>query len=361
MSRLKVGVLGCGAISKIYLTNLTGKFADRVEVVAVADVLPDSAKAKAEEHKIPLALTPQQLLDDRSVQLVLNLTPAPAHFDVSSQILRAGKHLYSEKPLALTLDQGRQLVDLATSRHLRLAVAPDTLLGAGVQTCCQLVRDGAIGRPVAGYGFVSIGARGERYFTVFRGPLLDLGPYHVGALLAMLGPVKSVTGIAHPITDTPDKPLPDAAKIVDAPGHSAAVLEFASGCLVTLICTAEHQAYAPHLRLWGASATLNCPDPNSFGGVVSLQPPYKPAEEVPHRFDFAENSRGIGVWDMAQALAENRPHRLGPDLALHSLEVMLAVIESQKTARRIDLTTTVSPFVLMPALPPPPPPASPAV
>lgn len=352
MSRLNVGVLGCGAISKIYLTNLTGKFADRVEVVAVADIVPESAKAKAEEHKVPLVLTPEQLIAHRDVQLVVNLTPAPAHYETSRAVLQAGKHLYSEKPLALTMEQGRELVDLAHARGVLLAVAPDTLLGAGVQTCCQLVREGAIGRPVAGFGFVSIHHRGERYFTVFRGPLLDLGPYHIGALVAMLGPVKSVSGVVQPISDTPEKPLPESAKLVEAPGQSAAVLEFASGCLVTLVCTAEHRQYAPQLRLWGTTGSLVCPDPNMFCGPIVLQPTYKPPQELAPRFGFAENSRGIGVWDMAGALAEGRTPRLTPELALHSLEVMLATIASSQTGKRIDLTTTVGPWVAMPALPP---------
>lgn len=348
MSRLKVGVLGCGAISKIYLTNLTGKFADRVEVVAVADVLPESAKAKAEEHRIPLVVTPEQLYVHPDVQLVVNLTPAPTHYETSLRVLQNRKHLYSEKPLALTMEQGRELVELAAKHSLRLAVAPDTLLGAGVQTCCQLVREGAIGRPVAGFGFVSIHARGERYFTVFRGPLLDLGPYHVGALVAMLGPVKAVSGVVQPMTDPKEGPLPDSAKLIDAPGQSAAVLEFASGCLVTLVCTAEFLQYAPQLRLWGSAGSLTCPDPNMFCGPIVVQPTYKPPQEVQPMFDFADNSRGIGVWDIAAAIAEGRPHRLSPELALHSLEIMLATIASSRAGRRIELTTSVGPWLPMP-------------
>jgi predicted dehydrogenase len=350
MSKLRVAILGCGQISKIYLKNLTGMFAGEVDVVAVGDVVEAAAKTRAEEYKIARVGSPDELIADPKIDLLLNLTPAPVHYGLTRKMLAAGKHVYSEKPLALSMTEGRDLVALARSKGLMLSVAPDTILGAGVQTCRKVIESGDLGTVVAGFGFVSIPKAGERYMTVFRGPLLDLGPYHVGALLTMLGPVKSVSGQAHAKRETPGEPLPDAAKTLDTPGNSAAVLEFHSGALVTLICSAEYGGYSPELKLWGTQKALICTDPNGFGGAVKLAPPYVTPVEVPHAFGHAENSRGVGVWDMACALRDKRPHRLSANLALHALEVMLAVIDSAKTGRRIDITTPLEEMEPMPEI-----------
>ena len=350
MGELKVGVMGCGAISDIYLKNLMGVFSDRVRVVAVGDVMAESARKRAGEHGIATFGGPEAVLENPEVGLVLNLTPAPVHYASTKQMLMAGKHVYSEKPLALSMMEGRELVSLAGGKGLMLSVAPDTLLGAGVQTCRRIIDSGEIGKPVSAFGFVSVPSNTERYFTVFRGPLLDLGPYHVGALLMMLGAVKSVSGIAQAKIDVPAAPLPPAARTVENPGQAAAVLEFASGAVATLICTVEYEAYSPELKVWGTKSAVVCNDPNNFGGPVKLAPPYKPLEEQSLRFPHGENRRGIGVWDMAGALAEGRPPRLSAELALHSLEVMLAVIESTKSGRRIELTTVYERSEPMPGL-----------
>lgn len=348
MSKLKVAVVGCGQISKIYLKNLTGVFSDKVEVVAVGDVMEASAKTRAEEYKIARVATPEELIADKGIQLLLNLTPAPVHYGLTKQMLAAGKHVYSEKPLALSMAEGRELVKLAKDKGVMLSVAPDTLLGAGVQTCRKIIASGEIGNPVAGFGFVSIPKGDERYMSVFRGPLLDLGPYHVGGLVTMLGPVKSVMGEAHAKLDNLETPLSEGARTLDNPGNSAAVLEFASGVLVTLICTAEYGGYSPELKIWGTKKALICTDPNMFGGTPKIAPPYVAPTEVHLAFSHGENERGIGVWDMAAALEEGRPHRLGADLALHCLEVMLAVIESTKTGKRVAIHTPVNVPAAMP-------------
>lgn len=349
MPKLKVGVLGCGEISKAYLATLTGEFTDRVEVTAVADVVEASAKTRAEEFKVARALTPDQLIADPDVQLVANLTPAPIHYATTKAALTAGKHVYSEKPLALTMEQGRELVTLAMNSKLRLAVAPDTLLGGGVQTTRKLIEDGTLGTVVAASGMVCLPQYTDRYFQVFRGPLLDLGPYHVGALLMLLGPVKSVVGMVQKVRPVPAKPpLAPESFTLDAPGQAAAVFEHASGALSTLIFTVENLAYTPELRIFGSKGSVFGSDPNQFHGPVKFAAHYKPAEEVPLPFAHCGKHRGVGIWEIAGAIAENRPHRLGPDFALHQLDVMLAVIDSHKTGKRIDLTTTFAPQPPMP-------------
>ena len=342
MTPLNVGILGCGKISGIYLKNLTGPFADRVRVAAVADLVSDLAKQRAAEFNVPRVVTPDELLADPSVPLLLNLTPAPFHYDVSRQVLQAGKHLYSEKPLALSMPHARELVDLARAKNLLLAVAPDTLLGAGVQTCRHAIANGRIGTPMAAHAFVSLANHSERYATVFRGPLLDLGPYHVGALLTLLGPARSVSGIVQPKRQvTEGEALSPAAMTPDNPGNSGAVIEFVSGAIATLNASSEVHAYMPTLVVYGTAGKLTAPDPNSFGGTIKLETGHEmTTEELPHTGGPSENSRGVGVWDMAHAIANGRPPSLTADFALHTTELMLAIIESSKTARRIDLTTT---------------------
>lgn len=350
MDRLRVGVIGCGAISKIYLQNLTGQFADRVEVLACADVMLKNAEERASQYKVPRACSPAELLADPKIELVLNLTPAPAHHEVILQILRAGKHVYTEKPLALSMDAGREILREADNRRLRVACAPDTLLGAGLQTCRKLIDDGKIGKPVAAQGFVSLSSRSDRYLSVFRGPLLDLGPYHVGALLMLLGSVRAVSGAAQPLVQRKGETFNPESIGIDNPANSAAVLEFENGCLGTINATVESLGYMPTLKVYGTTGVITVPDPNAFGGPVSLQSVQgKPAEDVPLTHKLAENGRGVGVWDMAQAIREDRPHRLGADLALHELDVMLGVIDSAKQGRRVQLTTRTEPGEAMPA------------
>jgi predicted dehydrogenase len=299
----------------------------------------DSAKARAAEYKVAKACSPEEMLADGRVQLVLNLTPAPAHYEVTMQVLRAGKHLYTEKPLALSMSEGREIVTTAKSKNLRVSCAPDTILGAGVQTCRKLIDDGAIGTPVAAQAFVSLGAKGERYMTVFRGPLLDMAPYFVGAMALLLGPVRSVCGVAQPARQRASgEPLPPAAITIEAPGNAAAVLEFENGCLGTMNATCESIGYMPALKFSGTDGVLTLPDPNTFGGPVILQRREdKTPQTMPLTHGLSENSRGIGAADLARALAAGQPHRLSAELALHELEIMLAVIASSKSGQRVTL------------------------
>jgi len=337
MAKLRVGVLGCGKISEIYLKNLTGPFADDVEVVAVADVVPEAAESRGEEFGVGVAASPDALLADDGIQLVLNLTPAPAHAEVNRRILASGKHLYSEKPLALSLDDGRELVAMAAKRGLRLAAAPDTILGAGTQTARRALDDGAIGEALVGRALIMLSARHEPYYTVFRGPVLDLGPYHVAALISLLGPVRAVTAVTREATFlSPDSP----GRLADAPATAAAVLAFDGGTLVTLAVTSACSRYGLELELIGDRGRLVCPDPNNFGGDVTAAEAYDAPAVVETRHAHAVNSRGLGVADLALAIAAGRPHRLSPALALHTLDVLLGIITASREGRRIDMTTT---------------------
>ncbi len=331
---LHIGIIGCGKISEIYLRNLTGPLSDRVTVVALADMVPEAAGARAEQFGVARHCTPDELLADASIQLVADLTTAPAHAEVNAAILRAGKHLYSEKPLALTMDDGRELLALAEERGLRICVAPDTLLGPAMVAAKRAVDAGQIGDVVAAHASCALGAAGPRYINVFRGPLLDIGPYHVGALLRLLGPAVRLTGQTRPSRKLEAS---DPGLGPDTPGTAVATIEFAGGALATIMFTADTPGYRADLRLHGTGGFMTLADPNMFGGTVTVRSGPDP-RDLPGT--AGENRRGLGIADMAAAIAAGRPHTLRGDFSLHTLEVMLAVIESARTDHRVSLTTT---------------------
>jgi predicted dehydrogenase len=346
--RLRVGVLGCGAISDIYLKNLTGRFADAVEVVGVTDVMIESAKKRAEQYKVAVIDSPGAMLEDRRVELVMNLTPAPAHFQTTRSILQAGKHVYSEKPLSLDWAEAVELAELARSKKLRLAVAPDTILGAGVQSVRHLIDSGKIGAPAAVQSQVWLNTHTERYFGVFRGPLMDLAPYPVAAMLSILGPVKRVSGVALALR-TQEK-MPEGLLTTSNPGNAAAALEFASGVVGTITCSAQTSRYLITTQYFGSAGWIEAPDPNMFTGSIKFHAGYDGPVEMPITHELTENFRGVGVWEMALAIAEGRPHRLSAELSLHTLEVMLAVVKSSQTGQAVALTTSFEKTPAMPAL-----------
>ncbi len=188
---MKVGIVGCGTISGIYLTNLKSRFSN-VQVTAAADLVPERARAKAAEHGIPRACSVEELLADPGVECVLNLTVPQAHAEVTLAAIAAGKHVYTEKPLAISLRDAEKILTLAGKKRVRVGAAPDTFLGSGIQTCVSLIDEGAIGVPVAAAAFmVNHGHESWHpdpafYYTQGGGPVFDMGPYYFTALLALL-------------------------------------------------------------------------------------------------------------------------------------------------------------------------------
>jgi len=333
MNPLRVGIVGLGNISGIYFKNLTEY--PETTIVAVADLDAARAEAAAEKHGIPNALSTDALIAHPDVDLVLNLTVPKAHAEVALQAVEAGKHVYSEKPLAVDVEDGQRLVAAAKERGVRVGCAPDTFLGAGIQTCRKLIDDGAIGVPVAANAFMM--GRGHEswhpspafYYERGGGPMLDMGPYYITALINLLGPVRRVTGSARasfPTRTITSQPLAGTVIPVETPTHLVGVLDFADGAIGQI--TTSFDVYGtplPNIVIYGTEGTLIVPDPNGFGGEVTLIKPGKGEEKIALTHGFAENARGVGVLDMAKAIAENRPHRASGDLALHVLEVMLGV------------------------------------
>ncbi|HSV74570.1 MAG TPA: Gfo/Idh/MocA family oxidoreductase [Chthonomonadales bacterium] len=350
MHRASVGIVGCGAISAIYFQRCA-QFRN-LRVVACADLAPERALDRAREFRVPKAVSVDDLLADPDIEIVLNLTVPKAHADVNLRAIDAGKHVYSEKPLATSRADGRRTIEAARARGVRVGSAPDTFLGAGIQTCIKAIDDGAIGWPLGATAFMlchgheSWHPSPEFYYEVGGGPMLDMGPYYLTALVSMLGPVEAVSASAR--TTFPERTItsqPKAGKVVtvETPTHIAGVLDFASGAVGTIVTSFDvWAANVPCLEVYGTEGTISCPDPNSFGGTVRVRRPGDSAwREAIHAHGFGDNYRGVGVADMAAGIAAGRSHRASGDLALHVLDIMDGFLDSAREGRRWAMETTV--------------------
>ncbi len=348
--RVGIGIIGCGNISGIYLAN--AKRFPILDLRACADIDLERAAARASEYGVPCHCSVEELLADPSIDIVINLTVPAAHSAVALAAVSAGKSVYNEKPLTIGFEDGKRLLELATANGVRVGCAPDTFLGAGLQTCRQIIDDGGIGQPVAGTAFF-LGHGPEAwhpdpnfFYQEGAGPLFDMGPYYLTALVSLLGPVRRVTGSAR--ASFPERTVGSGAKVgqkieVNVPTHSAAILDFVSGPIVTLVTSFDIWARTNSIEIYGSEGNLQLPDPNTFGGPVSVRLPSEAEwSEVPIKPDYADNSRGLGVADMATAIRENRPHRASGDLALHVLEIMHAIHRASADGHHIELTTTTS-------------------
>lgn len=343
MEKVKVGIVGCGNISPIYLKNTTKVF-DILEVTAVADIIPERALEKAKEYNIPKACTVDELLSDPEIRIVLNITPPKAHHEISIKALKAGKNVYEEKPLAITREQGKEIIDLAEEKGLLVGCAPDTFLGGGIQTCRKLIDDGWIGEPVAATAFMlchgheSWHPDPEFYYQKGGGPMFDMGPYYLTALISLLGPIKRVTGSAK-ITFS-ERTITSAKKYgtrikVEVPTHIAGVMDFECGVVGTIITSFDvWSSQLPRIEIYGSEGTLSVPDPNTFGGPVYIRMKNSSEwKEIPLTHGYSENSRGIGLADMAYALLYGRKHRANGKMAYHVLDVMQGFIDSSNESR----------------------------
>jgi predicted dehydrogenase len=350
--QVKIGVVGCGKISSIYLKNCTQMFGV-LDVAAVADLVPELAQQRAEEFNIPRTCTVEELLADPEIEIVLNLTTPKAHAALNMQALEAGKHVYTEKPFALTHEDADRVLDLARSKNLLVGCAPDTFLGGGLQTCRKLIDDGWIGTPYGASGTIIMGnaysgvpAHFHTYFQLGWDPLFDMAPYYLTAMVALLGPVRKVSGsvgqVRREITVTNmQSPRYGETVPIEAPMHAAATLDFENGAVGSLVAAKESFGYMPRLEIYGTEGVLYAPDPNMFGGPIRIQPRNGTATEVPYSHGFAENSRGIGIADMAYAIQSGRRHRASGELARHVIDITLGIIESSQTERHISLTSRV--------------------
>jgi predicted dehydrogenase len=345
----RVGIVGCGVIATVYAEKLNAL--PFIDLVACADLEQQRADTFAQTHGISRALSVEELVADPGIDLIVNLTIPQAHVSVSRAAIDAGKSVYSEKPLALTVAEGRELVAAAHAAGLRIGCAPDTFLGAGLQTCRGLIDSGAIGEPVAANAFMlspgpeSWHPRPQIFYERGAGPMFDMGPYYFTALVMLLGPARRITGsarITHAQRTIGSEPLKGQQIKVEVPTHVTSVIDFVSGPVATLVTSFDVQASRYRfLEIYGTEGTLAVPDPNTFGGGVQIKRhPRDEWHDVPLTHGNAQQSRGIGLADMVRAVQRKRPHRASGELALHVLDLMESSIRASELGAHLNLGTT---------------------
>ena len=336
---VKVGIIGCGNISSQYIKGC--RLFDVLAVTACADIDPAKAEAVAREFDLkPLAVA--ELLADPAIEIVINLTIPATHAEVSLAAIAAGKHVQSEKPLATNRADGQQILAAAQTQGVRVGCAPDTFLGGGLQTCRQLIDEGAIGQPVGATAFMMSGGpeswhpNPSFFYQQGAGPMFDMGPYYLTALIHLLGPVERVSGATR--ISFPERVAHTGERIpVAVPTYVAGLLNFESGPIASLITTFDVAggSHLPNIEIYGERGSLRVPDPNIFDGPVLLrQAGSKAWREMPLTHD-SEVLRGIGVADMATAIVNDQPHRASGELAYHVLDLMLAFEESSLSGQHL--------------------------
>ncbi|MEK1850430.1 MAG: Gfo/Idh/MocA family oxidoreductase [Phyllobacterium sp.] len=356
-NNLRIGVIGCGNISMTYLRNAA--LFRGIALVACADLSSEMAELRAREYDIR-AQTVDDLLKADDIDLVLNLTIPTAHFDISMSALSAGKHVFTEKPLAVTAAGGRKLVAEARSRKLSIGSAPDTFLGAAGRLARRLVDEGRIGRPVTGTAFMM--GRGmehwhpnpQFYYQPGGGPVLDMGPYYITMLVNLIGPAKRVVAISSIGSDerliTADGPFKGTSFKVGTPTTIQALVEFVNGAVISIGMSWDVFKHSNHpIELHGTEGSLRLPDPDTFGGTLALSDKGANWEEIstaeslhgqinwPFNAPDRANYRMIGVADLANAVATGGKPRSSGDLALHVLEIMEAILAAGTTGKAIDI------------------------
>lgn len=340
--KTRVGIIGCGNIFPAYYRGSSAF--EIIEVAACADIDSERARARASEFNIR-ALSVDELVNSPEIDIVVNLTVPAAHAEVSLKAIEAGKHVYEEKPFAITREDGKRILAAAQARGVRVGCAPDTFLGGGLQTCRKLIDDGWIGTPVAatafmlGHGPESWHPNPDFFYKVGGGPMFDMGPYYLTALVHLLGPVRRVTGsarISFPERVATSQALYGRRISVETPTHVAGVMDFAAGAVGTIITSFDVWSHnLPRIEIYGSDGTLSVPDPNTHSGPVMLR--RSNADhwlEVPLSHS-ANVGRGIGVADMAHALRSGRPHRASGELAYHVLDLMHAFHDASQSGQHV--------------------------
>jgi predicted dehydrogenase len=360
MERIDIGIIGCGNISHSYLKGAARS--EQVRVKCVADTRMEAAQEKAAEYGVE-AVTVDRLLADPDIQIVINLTVPLAHAPVSMQVIEAGKHIYSEKPLVTRHAEGKALMLAATAKGVRVGCAPDTFLGAGHQACRHAIDAGRIGRPIAGsvffatHGMEHWHPNPEFFFKRGGGPMLDIGPYYVTQLVNLLGPVARVAAQAtmgYATRTVSSEPLKGSVINVEVPTTVNGVLSFASGASVTITTSWDvwkHRRVP--FEIYGSEGSMLVPDPNFFGGepmVAERDAEWMPLDISAHPFGMPNrytsggahvaDYRIIGLLDMAAGVCNNRPHRASAELAMHVLAVLDAFERSSTEGRHVMMETS---------------------
>jgi len=349
-----IGIIGAGVISDTYLENLTA-FADTT-VLAIGDLRPDVARTKAAEHGVAAAGDVGVVLSHPDVEIVVNLTIPAAHADVAMGAIAAGKHVWNEKPLALDRAGGRTVLDAADKARLRVGCAPDTFLGAGLQTARRVIDAGAIGDPLTALALLQSPGPDAWHpnpaflFQTGGGPLFDIGPYYLTALVQIFGPIRSVSAAASTARDRRVIGAgPHAGELFDVtePSHVGALLRFSDGQSAQAIFSFDSAVSRILLEVSGRDATMILPDPNEFDGDIEIRRD-GPGAANTVKPTAARSTRGTGVLEMARAIREDRPHRADGALAYHVLDVMVAIGEAAASGAAVQIQSTVAIPALLP-------------
>ena len=349
--KMRIGVIGCGDISGIYIRNLMSMFPN-TEVVACAARTMSRVVATAERYGIPKAQSVDELLANPDVDIVLNLTIPAAHYAINKAALLAGKHVYSEKPLCLEVSEGKELVALAKEKGLYLGCAPDTVMGGGIQTCRELIDSGIIGKPLSAtvvqqwHGPEHEHPNPAFLYQYGAGPIFDYGPYYMTALVTLLGPAKQVCGMAGKGFETRECtcPGPNDGLIfpVEVPTHVTGTILMENGAVATVISSFDRWTDVENqYEIYGTEGTLKVPNPERFGEpVYLLKKGEKTFELVPITGSYIDNSRGLGLSDMVSAIFEGRKPIASGETALHVLEIMHAFTKSAEEESFVNIESS---------------------
>lgn len=381
MKKLKVGVIGCGTISGIYLENMTQKFGDVLEVVACSDLFPEKAEQTREKYGLKKACSNDEIISDPDIDIVLNLTIPAVHHDINMRTLKAGKHLYSEKPISLTLEDLNELIAYADEHGLKIGSAPDVCLGPVPQTAKKLLEDGVIG-DVVGFTVNHICPGNEIWhpspdflYKKGGGPLMDMGPYYISDIIALLGPVEKVCCFRSE-GSLARRPVRDHYVDVEVGTHFAATMKMKNGVVGSVTMSFDvWSSKLPYMEIFGTKGVLRLPQPNMFGGELQLLRSEKVMENVNRFTDMVErrdagsaaaveplyesvplvyegwfNMRGVGIAEMAYAINEDRDNCLNGHFVRHFEEAIMGMEISAETGEIYQMKTDCEagrPFVLM--------------
>ncbi len=346
---LRAAIIGCGVISDIYIQSLQNKF-KIIDVVACFDLNEDKMANTANNYHLR-AMSYEAILADDQIQMIINLTNPQAHYDVIKQALEHHKHVFSEKMIAVNLEDGQELCQLAKENHVRLGVAPDTFLGAGIQTARYIVDKGLIGHPLS--AIVSLNRDFDVYADIFPhmnqvgGTLpFDTGCYYMTALASILGPAVRVSAFGRRyrperIGKRTDRPWFGESSTVEAQNIVTAIVEYENGTLCTVHFNSENiLAEDPVLTLFGDEGTLKLGDPNNFDSPNILQKPNNDPVDFPFSHGYRENSRGLGAAEMAWSITKQRPHRASMEMAYHVFELIHGMYISANQSQIYELQST---------------------
>lgn len=350
---MKIGILGCGVISRTYIQEIKRIYPNVLEIAAVADLDQASAKRTAETYEIPKALSPDELLAEPTIELIINLTPPLAHKQLNLKILEAGKHLFCEKPFALTVEDAQEVAALADKKGLYIGAAPDTFLTAPMQSCRKLLEDGWIGKPL--YVTANMMSPGvetwhpspKAFYTKGGGPLYDMAGYYLSVLIHLFGPVAEVfsySGTGFEERRIYSQPLCGTTVKVEVPTHYTSVLKMQNGVLVNMNMSFDiWYSTLPKMEIYGTEGTMTMPDPNMSDGrpkifrkeqVIGKAYGLETGDtslEIPLRNQsVAEYTRGTGVAELAKSIQNGRKNRANVQIAIHILEIIQGMFRSSE-------------------------------